>query len=375
MKHRGISLGKFLGIPLGVDYSWFLIFVLLTWSLAAVYYPDEFRGWPIAEYWILGAVTTIMLFVSVLLHEFGHSLVAIRYKLPVRGITLFIFGGMSEIGEEPHSAISQFWVSLAGPLVSFALAGLFALLQPVLAASPPLLVMDKYLFYINAALGIFNLIPGLPLDGGGVFLAIVWKITHNQRRSTLLAVTLGRFIAYAFIIVGVWQVFEGNWINGLWIGFIGWFLVSAAGGEAKQLKTKALLDGHKVTDAMNRSYAAVPPDITLQQIVDDHVLGQGRRSLVVEQDGKLVGLLTLHHIKEVARDDWWTTTAEQVMIPADKVIRIQPGEELWPALQQMDKDGVNQLPVMTDGHAEGVLAREDLISYLRTLEEIGDDGK
>jgi Zn-dependent protease/predicted transcriptional regulator len=371
MKREGISLGKLLGIPLGLDYSWFLIFVLLTWSLAAVYYPDEFRNWPIAEYWILGAVTTVMLFVSVLLHELGHSLVAIRYKLPVRRITLFIFGGMSEIGEEPHTATSQFWVSLAGPLVSFALAGLFGLLQPVLAASAPLLVMDKYLVYINAALGIFNLIPGLPLDGGGVFLAIVWGITHNQRRATLLAVALGRFIAYAFIIVGVWQVFEGNWINGLWIGFIGWFLVSAAAGEAKQLKTKALLGGHKVTDAMSRSYSAVPADTTLQQMVDDHVLGQGRRSFIVEQDGKVVGLLTLHHIKEVARDDWWSTTAAQVMIPADKIIRIQPDEELWPALQEMDRDGVNQLPVMTDGHIEGMLTREDLISYLRTLEEIG----
>ena len=371
MNRHTIPLGRILGIPIGLDYSWFLIFVLLTWTMAVGYYPAEFKNWPVAQYWFVGAMTAIMLFVSVLLHELGHSVVAMHYKIPVRSITLYIFGGISLIGTEPPTAAAGFWISIAGPAVSFALAALFGLLQSIVSSVEPLLALLKYLAYINVALGLFNLVPGFPLDGGGVLRAIVWGITHNMRRATLIAANVGRFIAYLFILFGVWQIFGGNFINGMWIAFIGWFLESAARGQVQQLALHDMLAGHKVSQAMNRQYTAIPADTTLQHLVDDHILASGRRSFVVKRSDVVIGLLTLHHVRGIPRSDWQTMTAAQAMIPAEQMKRVRPDTELWAALEEMDRDGVNQLPVMADGQIQGMLSREDVVSYLRTLHEIG----
>jgi len=196
-------------------------------------------------------------------------------------------------------------------------------------------------------------------------------VTHNMRRATLIAANVGRFIAYLFIFFGVWQMFGGNFINGLWIAFIGWFLESAARGQVQQLALHDMLAGHKVSQAMNRQYVAIPDDTTLQHLVDDHILESGRRSFVVKRSDVVVGLLTLHHFKEIPRSDWPTRTAAQAMIPLEQMKRVRPDEELWAALEEMDRDGVNQLPVMTDGQIQGMLSREDVVSYLRTLRELG----
>jgi Zn-dependent protease len=371
MNRRTISLGHIFGIPVGLDYSWFLIFALLTWTMAVGYYPSEFRNWPVIQYWVAGAITAIMLFVSVLLHELGHSVVAMHYKIPVRSITLFIFGGVSLIGAEPPSAGAGFWIAIAGPFVSFSLAAFFFLLHSLFAGIAPLVALLKYLIYINIALGVFNLIPGFPLDGGGIFRAIVWRITHNMRRATVIAANVGRFIAYIFIFLGVWQIFAGNFINGIWIAFIGWFLESAAVAQVQQLALRDTLEGHKVAQVMNRQYSSLPADTTLQRLVDDHILGGGRRSFVVERGGNVIGLLTLHGIKEVPRSEWPVKTVAQIMIPIDQVKRVHPDAGLWGALEEMDRNGVNQLPVMTDGQIQGMLSRDDIIGYLRTLREIG----
>jgi Zn-dependent protease/CBS domain-containing protein len=370
MNRNAISLGRILGIPIGLDYSWFLVFALLTWTLAVSYFPAEFANWPTAEYWLIGAVTAIMLFVSVLLHELGHSVVAMRYKIPVRSITLFIFGGVAQIGAEPPSAAAEFWIAIAGPLVSFALALVFGLLQPFVSAVAPLLALAKYLAYINGVLGLFNLIPGFPLDGGRVFRAIIWGATHNLRRATTIAGNVGRLIGFLFIFVGVWQMLSGSLINGLWIAFIGWFLESAAVAQIQQQRIQGLLTGHRVSEVMGRNYTAVSAKTTLQQMVDHHILGSGRRSFIVEDGDKVVGLLTLHHIKEVPREDWDLTTAAQAMTPLAELKLIRPETEMWVAVQEMDRDGVNQLPVMSNGHIDGMLSREDIISYLRTLQEL-----
>jgi Zn-dependent protease len=339
--------------------------------MAVGYYPAEFKNWPIAQYWVMGAVTAIMLFVSVLLHELGHSVVAMHYKISVRSITLFIFGGVSLIGAEPPTAAAGFWIAIAGPVVSFILAALFSLMHSFFVDIAPLLALFKYLVYINIALGLFNLIPGFPLDGGGVFRAIVWRITRNMRRATFIAANTGRFIAYIFILLGVWQIFAGNFVNGLWIAFIGWFLESAARGQVQQLALQDMLAGHKVSQAMNRQYSSLPADTTLQKLVDDHILGSGLRSFVVKRGNDVIGLLTLHRIKEVPRSEWPVMTIGQAMIPIEQTKRVRPDEELWTSLEEMDRDGVNQLPVMADGQIQGMLSREDIIGYLRTLQEFG----
>jgi Zn-dependent protease len=304
-----ISLGKILNIPIGLDYSWFLIFGLITWSLAASYFPTEFPNWPVAEYWIVGAVTSILFFVSVLLHELGHSVIALRYKVPVRSITLFIFGGIAQIASEPPSAMAEFWIAIAGPLTSFALAGLFTGLQLVATGLAPILALAKYLAYINGVLGLFNLIPGFPLDGGRVFRAIVWGISHNFQRATRIAATLGRGIAFIFIAWGVWQIVAGNLANGLWIAFIGWFLESAANAQMSQQHLHALLEGHTVAQAMSRNYAIIPAELSLQTLADEHILGTGQRLFVVEQVDQPVGLLTVSNLNHIPRENWPVTTA------------------------------------------------------------------
>ncbi len=369
MRRSSISLGRILGIPIGLDYSWFLIFVLLTWSLATSYYPAEYKNWPTAQYWIVGASTVILLFTSVLLHELGHSAVALHYKIPVRSITLYIFGGISQIVDEPPNAISEFWIAVAGPVSSFLLAGIFALLQQVIGSLAPLLALAKYLAFINASLGLFNLVPGFPLDGGRVFRAIIWGTTHNLRRATLIAANVGRLIAYGFIVLGAWQILKGNFGNGLWIAFIGWFLESAASSQIHQLTIHSLLEGHHVSDAMRSDYVSVSPDDTLQKLVTEHILGGGKRGLPVIQNDRLMGLLTIHNVKVIPSPDWATTKANQVMIPMAKLKWTKPGSELIDALGEMDRDGVNQLPVLEGEQVVGMLCRDDVISFLRTASE------
>jgi Zn-dependent protease len=368
MKNNSFRLGRIFGIPVGIDYSWFLVFILFTWTFATGYYPAGFKNWSTLEYWGVGAVTSVMLFGSVLLHELGHSLVALRYKLPVRDITLYIFGGISQISAEPPSAWSEFWITIAGPMVSFALAGMFALLTIIISGFAPLLALFKYLAYINFILGVFNLIPGFPLDGGGVLMSILWGATHNRHRALLIASTVGNFFAYLFIIYGVFQIFGGNLLNGLWITFIGWFLLNAARGQVTQERIKELLSGHKAFEAMSRNYTAIQSGTTLQFLVDDHILGGGRRSFIVEKGDEVVGLLTLHHLKDIPKDQWSTTTAAQAMIPVTRFKQIKLETELWDAIEEMDRDGVNQLPIMAEGRIQGMLTREDVISYLRKLQ-------
>jgi Zn-dependent protease len=373
MNKQTIPLGSILGISIGVDYSWFLILALITWLLAVTYYPSEFSGWSILQYWSAGLLTALFFFASVLLHELGHSLVARIFKIPVRNITLFIFGGVSQIEEEPHSASEEFWVAIAGPGVSVILAGIFLVIELVTAGSGFVTALARYLAFINIALAIFNLIPGFPLDGGRVFRAIVWGISKNMRRATLIASNVGRVIAFLFILFGVWQLFTGNFLNGLWIAFIGWFLESAASSQVQQVRIQDTLAGHKVSDAMSRSYTTVSGDTTIQNLVDLHILGTGQRSFVVKEGEELVGLVTLHHIREIDRNNWPVTRVRQAMIPLSKLKQVTPDTQLWEALGDMDHDGVNQLPVVQDQQIVGMLNRSDVIAFLRTLREL--DGK
>jgi Zn-dependent protease len=371
MSRHNLPLGRILGIPIGLDYSWFLIFGLLTWMLAGSYYPAEFKNWPPPLYWFMGAATAILLFVSVLLHELGHSVVALRFKVPVRSITLFIFGGVAQIGGEPPSARAEFLIAIAGPLVSLALAVLFFVVQPAITGIQPLWGLAKYLAYINFSLVLFNLIPGFPLDGGRVFRSFIWAVTKDMRRATLIAANTGRFFGFLFIFTGVWRMLGGNFGGGLWIAFIGWFLDNAASAQIHQVMFQGLLAGHTVSQAMTTHCPKVPADLTLQQLVDDRILGGGERCFLVTRGADTVGMITLHRIKEVPRPSWVATTAAQIMLPLDQLKRTDPDTPLWTALQQMDRDGVNQMPVSRDRQVFGMLSREGVITFLRTLRELG----
>jgi len=370
MIKQSISLGRIFNIPIGLDYSWFLVFALITWSLATSYFPLEFTNWPAAEYWAVGAVTAVLFFVCVLLHELGHSVVALRYKIQVRSITMFIFGGVAQIASEPPSAVAEFWIALAGPLVSFVLAGIFMLLQLVTTGFEPILALAQYLAYINGTLALFNLIPGFPLDGGRVFRAVVWGITHSFQRATTIAATVGRVVAFGFILVGVWQMFTGNLASGLWIAFIGWFLESAAHAQLSQQYLHNLLTGHTVAQAMSRSFALIPGNLSLEQLADEHILIAGRRFFVVEELGRPIGLLTLAEMNKFPRQEWAQVNAAKAMIPIEKLPPLQPETSLSQAFEEMERAGFGQLPVVAEGEVKGILSHDNVMYFLQTMQEL-----
>ncbi len=370
MIHRQhIHIGRLMGIPVSLDYSWFFIFFLLTWMLAVSYFPSEFKDWTPVLYWTMGAVTSVLLFVSVLLHELGHSIVAIKYKIPVREITLLVFGGVSQISGEPRSAMAEFWIALAGPLVSVLLGIIFYLILPLTRGIEVLYSVVKYLAYINIILAVFNLIPGFPLDGGRIFRAIVWGITHNMRKATVIAGNVGRIIAFLFIYLGVMEIFSGRVANGLWIIFIAWFLESAARAQIQQQLLRSILVLHKVSEAMNRNYAIIEAETNIEELMKYHVIGTGRRSAIVVENGKPVGLITLHHVQKIPEEKWETTRVAEIMLPLDQSVQLQSNDDLWKALEKMDYEGVNQLPVFEDDQLVGVLSRENLISFLKTIDQ------
>ena len=367
MNKQTISLGRVFGIPILVDFSWFLIFAFLTWNLAVGYFPYELSARSPVIYWVMGAATALLLFVSVVLHELGHSVVALQYKIPVRKITLFIFGGVAELGAEMPSATAEFVIAIAGPIVSFALAALFAVMQVALAGIAPVFVLAKYLALINGSLALFNLIPGFPLDGGRVFRALVWGITHNFRRATWLAANIGRIIAFLFIAFGIWNIFTGD-LSGLWFAFVGWYLASAATSQLREQEIQQLLAGHPVSEAMNRSYVLIPAQMPLAYLASQNLLAYWQRGFVRKDDGTIVGLLTWRDIRGIPREKWETTTAEQAMVPVARLPHVTPETELGTVAGQMGFDGGLSLPVVSNGQILGTISREDLWGFLQRMQ-------
>jgi Zn-dependent protease/CBS domain-containing protein len=367
MSRHGIPLGRIFGISIDLDYSWFLIVGLLTWMLAASYFPAEFPGWSSGEYWLIGLVTAVMLFVSVLIHELGHSVVAQGFGIPVPRITLFLFGGVSQIATEAPTPGREFWIAVIGPITSFILAAFFWEIEPLARANQPAFALVEYLAVINVALGLFNLIPGYPLDGGRVLRAVVWRATGNHHRATVAAGVVGRFFGFLLIFWGIWQAVTGNLGNGIWIAMIGWFLESAAGSQLQQEGLRTVLDGHRVADAMQRNLIEVPENESVQELVSQEMLPTGSRLAFVTHAGTPEGLVTLADIRATPKEAWPTTRASQVMIPIQKLITTRPDAVLWAALERMGRDGVEQLAVVDGGKIVGTLSREDVLHYLARL--------
>ncbi|MCD6289174.1 MAG: site-2 protease family protein [Anaerolineae bacterium] len=370
---NSIKLFRVLGIEVGLDYSWFLIFALLTWTLASEVYPRSNPAWPSVFVWSLAVVTSLLFFASVLAHEFGHSVVALLTGVPVQRITLFIFGGIAQIAQEPRRALDEFLIAAAGPLVSFVLAlgfgtvWLFGMLVHVRSVT----TLGGWLGGINLTLAVFNLIPGFPLDGGRMLRAAIWGATGSLDRATRITARLGQGIAYIFIFWGVWRAFRGDWVGGLWIAFIGWFLMGAAAQSVQQVALRELLAGFKAGDVMTTHFPTVPPQLTLDVLVNQMVIPTGQRYFPVTQDGKLVGLVTLHRIKAAGRDRWRETSVRDIMIPRDEMLVARPDEPLEALFARMTTDGVNQIPVIDEqGRMIGLVARDHVLSFLRTHAEL-----
>ena len=367
MFRHAIPIGRIFGISIDLDYTWFLIVGLLAWLLAVSYYPAEFHNWTAGEYWLVGGATAIMLFVSVLAHELAHSVVAQRRGIAVPRITLFLFGGLSQIATEPSNAGDEFWIAVVGPLTSFALAAFFWEIEPLVAPLPMLFAMVKYLAFLNLILAVFNLFPGFPLDGGRALRAAVWKFTGNYRRATIASAVSGRFFGFVLIFIGVWMALTGAFFNGLWTAFIGWYLESAAGSQFQQEIWKSLIGQHKVEEAMRRDFPRIPGSMTVQELVDRFILAGDGHSFIVSDPGGPSGIVTLAVLRAVPRPQWPVTTVSQVMLPIQKLATTGPDTPLWSALEKMGRDGAEELPVIEGNGVVGMLSREDVLHYLRVL--------
>ncbi len=368
-----ISLGRIFGIPLRLHYTWFVIFALVTVSLVlnplvGPPYP------PMAQRVILGILASLLFFASIVTHELAHSILAIRNNIPVKDITLFVFGGVSQITREATHPRTELSVAIVGPLTSLALAGVFYGLYLLLAGANQVLAAGLmwWLAWINALLAVFNLVPGFPLDGGRIFRAIVWHRTQDYHRATVIATKVGRGIAYAFIAAGIALIFTLQlWLNGMWLIFIGWFLNDAARASYQQLLLRDALMGITVRQVTDYASPLVPPHMNLADLVDQYVLPTGRSCFLISWGAGLEGMATLQQIKKVPRSSWATTTVQDIMTPANKLKVAHADQDLLDVIQEMNGEGANHIAVTEGGKVIGMLNREDIARFLRTRAEFG----
>jgi Zn-dependent protease len=376
MLRGGIPIGKAFGISLRLHYSWFLIFALVTWALAASYFPSTYPSWSLSARIAAGLITSVLFFGSVLVHELMHSIVSQRQGVPVQSITLFFLGGVSQITSEPKQPADEFRMAIIGPLSSLVIGGIFfgiyfAWHDVDTFAVQFIMAIAYWLGYINLFLGIFNLIPGFPLDGGRVLRSLIWWRSHNLKSATRIASNIGRVVGFIFIFLGIWFIFTGNWINGILLALIGWFLESAAVGSYQQLLMEDMLKGHVASEVMSSDCVVVPPDTTIDHLVNGNILPSGRRCFPVGSGSQIMGLMTLHNIKEIPRDQWSTQTVKEAMTPFDKLRWVRPDEELSSVLRILTEDNINQVPVVQDNQIVGMICRENLLNFINIRSRLG----
>ncbi len=379
-----LRIGQIFGIEIDIDWSWLFIFFLIAWNLGTVFgqlHPE----WGGALVWFTAVAAALLFFVSVLLHELAHSLVALSQGVPVSSITLFLFGGVSDIQREPPSPRAEFLITIVGPITSFVI-GLVLLLLAGVSANPvdtmagssnaliglsPQATGLLWLGSINILLAVFNLIPGFPLDGGRVLRSILWAITGDLRRATRWASGAGQIVAWLFIFAGIMMVFGAQipllgsgLINGLWLAFIGWFLNSAALQSYRQVAVHDMLHGVPVARVMRSNPPTVPSTVSISTLVHDYVMSTDDHAFPVVDDGKLMGIVTLEDIRSVTRNTWDTHTVQQIMTPADKLVIAAPEDDAADALDKLADQDVRQLPVVREGQLVGLLRQHDILKWL-----------
>ncbi len=367
---QSIRLGRILGIPFGVNYSWFIIFILITLSLTTQFrhlHPD----WTYAEHLTVGIATSLLFFLSVVLHELGHSVMALKYQIPVKSITLFVFGGVAQIGKEPEKPMHEFTIAIAGPLVSVALGVFFlGVMWIAKGTMEGVSTLGQWLGNINLMLALFNFIPGFPLDGGRVLRAIVWRYTNSYERATTIAALSGQFFAYAFIAAGVWQALTGDFFGGLWIGFIGWFLLNAAQSSTLQLQFRSALKGVTAGDVMMQDCTRLSGNTTVADLVERYMLKTGIRCTMVMEGDRFSGLVTLHEVKQVPQEEWSTTPLTAIMVPEERLLEVTPETPIDVVLQKMNDENISQIPVVKNGMLVGVIGRDRLLALVQTHLEL-----
>ncbi|HXQ67650.1 MAG TPA: site-2 protease family protein [Alphaproteobacteria bacterium] len=364
--HR-FTLFSLFGFKVRVDISLVFLALLVTWSLASAVFPPQLPGLDRATYWWMGVAGTIGLFFSLIFHELSHSLVARRYGLPIRGITLFIFGGVAEMSDEPPSAKAEFWMALAGPAASILLALLAWALSGLGAAAgvpEPVTAVVRYLALINAVLAVFNLVPAYPLDGGRVLRAALWWRRGDIVGATRSAARAGGAFALLLMGMGVLQVVTGNFIAGMWWFLIGMFLRNAARGSYMDILTRGMLAGAPVRRFMTRDPVTVPPGITLQALVEDYVYAHHHEQFPVVDGERLIGSVGVRQLKATPRESWPHRTVAEIAEPSSDVNTVDAETDAAKALSLMTRSGRGRLLVTERGRLVGILALKDLLAIL-----------
>lgn len=367
-----IRLGRILGVPIGANYTWFIALWVLSWSLAQAYYPQVFPGFPISTYWGMGLASALLLFGSVVVHELGHAVAARRYGIRTRAIILFLFGGVAQIAKEPPTPKSELVVAAAGPFTSFILSGVFRLLQEVTTGSA-LGVIIAYLAWVNAGLAVFNLVPGYPLDGGRMLRALLWWRTGSMDRATRIAALAGRTVAVSFIALGTLMAFTRSVTGGLWLVLIGWFMDTAAQASYQQLMLREALGGVRVGDIMTTRLHTMDPNLSLDAAVADHFLPLKHGGFPVVWGDRLLGLITLHDIKEVPKERRAATAVREAMTPLPRLRLVRPSTSAYDAFVRMAEDRIGRLLVVNEeGDLLGILTRSDLLHVIRIRSELAE---
>lgn len=367
-------LGRLLGFEVNVHWSWIFIFVLVTWTFAVGILEDAYPEWSSAQRWALSAIVATVFFASILLHEMSHSILARRYGIPVSSITLFVFGGVSSLTKEPENARQEFWIAIVGPLTSIAIGAFFGVLYFVLrSVDTGASDISGHLALINIAIGIFNLIPGFPLDGGRVLRSIFWSRKRNLVGATRLASRVGVAVAYGIMAVGVF-LFLFNPITGVWFFLIGNFLRAASTESYQQVFMDRALRGVPASTVARQDYVPVSPDSTLSELVEDHVLAGHGRCFPVVVGSNIIGLITLSDLKSHPREEWATTSVYRAMTPFEKLRTVSMRDELPEVLTQLAAGDVNQVPLVEGKELLGIIHRADVLRYIQAREELGTAG-
>ncbi len=366
----GFRIARIIGIPIYIHYTWFIIFGLIAWSLSEGYFPSHYPDLPASTYWAKGLVAALLLFASVLFHELGHSIVARRNGIGIVSITLFIFGGLARLKEDPKTAWVEFKVAIAGPIASFILAGLFYAAAQLKVGGAGGVAVTTYLALLNMILGAFNLLPAFPLDGGRVLRAALWKFA-GKMRATRIASGVGTFFAYLLILNGVYGLVRGEGLNGVWSILIGWFLKDASAGAYQQVRLSEMLSGVRVRDLMIPKCVAIPAHISIEEAVQDYFLRYGYGGFPVEVSGRISGLLSLSDVKRITRDEWPNTSVQAHMTPVDERTTIDADKDIAEALQQMAQSGGSRLVVVDSlQNCIGMITHNGILTRLRAQEAL-----
>lgn len=366
-------LGKVFGIEIYIDASWLVIFLLITWTLAGEYFPSQNTEWSPLLNWSLGIIASLLFFTSVLAHELSHSLVAIHQCLEVRNITLFIFGGVAQIAEEPDKPLKEFLIASVGPLTSIAIGIISGIAWWLTGKiSPPAASILSYLCLINFALAFFNLIPGFPLDGGRILRAIIWGYTKNVKTATRVASFSGKLVAFLLISLGIITMFILNAItvNAIWSILIGWFLYNAANRSYRHLLLKDALREVRVEDLMITSFDTVPPTLSIQCLVDDYIMRHRDHGFLVVDEGMVKGIVCLDDVKKLSKERWPTTPISEIMLPKELLEKVSPEENANVALGKLTARNIHQIPVVQENRVRGILRRNDILNYIQLHAEV-----